>query len=107
MLIDELVHVSIEPPLRGHGGLIQVVALVAALTGLDEHDGAVEALSVGAGEGHGGGAGAAGGAAAPVPTHTAVVWSVQTSAPAARVRQALRLRGFVSARAFTAFLDRQ
>lgn len=107
MLIDELVHVSIEPPLWGHGGLVQMVALVAALTGLDEHDGPVEALPVGTGEGHGGGAGAARGAAAPVPTHAAVVRSIETSAPTASVRQTLRFRSFVSAGAFTAFLDRQ
>lgn len=85
MLINELVRVSVEPPLRGHGCFIQVVALVAALTGLDEHDRPVEALSIRTGEGHRGSAGAAGGAAAAVPTHTTVVWSVKTGTPAACV----------------------
>lgn len=51
-LVHELVCVSIEPPLRGHSSLVQMVALVAALTGLDEHDRPVEALPVGTGEGH-------------------------------------------------------
>lgn len=83
MLINKLMRVSIEPPLGGHGCLIQVVALVAAFTGLDEHDRPVEALSIRAGKGHRGGASAAGGAAAAILTHTAVVWSVKTGAPAA------------------------
>lgn len=52
VLIDELVHVSVEPPLGGHGCLIQVITLVAALAGLDEHDRSVEALSIRAGEGN-------------------------------------------------------
>lgn len=51
-LVDELVCVSVEPSLGRHGGLVQMVALVAALAGLDEHHGPVEALAVGAGEGH-------------------------------------------------------
>lgn len=53
-LVDELVCVSVEPSLRRHGSLVEVVALVAALAGLDEHHGPVEALAVGAGEGHAG-----------------------------------------------------
>lgn len=51
-LVFELVDVPVEPLLRLHGGLVEVVALITALTGLDEHDGPVEALSIGAGEGH-------------------------------------------------------
>lgn len=53
-LVDELVCVSVEPSLRRHGGLVEVVALVAALAGLDEHHGPVEAFAVRAGEGHAG-----------------------------------------------------
>lgn len=53
-LVDELVCVSVEPSLRRHGSLVEVVALVAALAGLDEHHGPVEALTVRAGEGHAG-----------------------------------------------------
>lgn len=52
--------VSIEPSLRRHGGLIEVVALVTALAGLDEHHGPVEAFSIRAGEVHVGGARATG-----------------------------------------------
>lgn len=85
MLIDELVRVSVEPPLGGHGCLIQMVALVAALTGLDEHDRPVEALSIRTRKGHRSGASATRGAAAPVPTHTTVVRSIKTGAPTASV----------------------
>lgn len=59
-LVDEFVCVSVEPSLRRHGGLIEVVALVTALAGLDEHHGPVEAFAIRAGEGHAGGACATG-----------------------------------------------
>lgn len=59
-LVDEFVRVSVEPSLRRHGGLVEVVALVAALTGLDEHHRPVEALAIRAGEGHAGSACATG-----------------------------------------------
>lgn len=98
-------HVSIQPPLRGHGCLVQVVALVAALAGLDEHHRPVEALAVRAGECHRGSACASGRAAATVPTHATVVGSIQTSAPTASVGQTVRLRGFVSSGTFPSFLD--
>lgn len=78
-------HVPVEPALRRERGLVQVLALVAALAGLDEHDGLLEALTVRAGEDHGRGAGAARGAAAAVPAHAAVVGPVEASAAAARV----------------------
>lgn len=104
-LVDELVRVSVEPPLRRHGGLVEVVALVAALAGLDEHHGPAEALAVGAGEGHAGGARATRRAAAAVPAHAAVVGPVQAGAPAARVGQAVGLRGLVGAGALPSFLD--
>lgn len=84
-LVDKLVCVSVEPALWRERGFIQVITPVAALAGLDEHDGLVEALSIRAGEGHRRGAGAAWGAAAVVPTHTAVVRSVETSTAAACV----------------------
>ncbi len=48
--------VSVEPSLWRHGGLVEMVALVAALAGLDEHHGPVEAFAIGAGEGHAGSA---------------------------------------------------
>lgn len=53
-LVHELVRVSVEPSLWRHGRLVEMVALVAALAGLDEHHGPVEAFAVGAGEGHAG-----------------------------------------------------
>lgn len=53
-LVDELVCVSVEPSLRRHGSLVEMVALVAALAGLDEHHRPVEAFTVRAGEGHAG-----------------------------------------------------
>lgn len=51
-LVDELVCVSIEPSLWRHGSLVEMVALVAALAGLDEHHRPVEAFTIRAGEGH-------------------------------------------------------
>lgn len=77
--------VSVEPALRRECGFVQVVALVAALAGLDEHDGLLEALAVRAGEDHGRGAGAARGAAAAVPAHATVVGLVEASTAAACV----------------------
>lgn len=62
-----------------------MIALVAALAGLDEHDRFLEALAVGAGEHHGRGASAARRAAAAVATHAAVVGLVETGAAAACV----------------------
>lgn len=80
--------VSVEPALRRERGFVEVVTLVTAFTGLDEHDGLLETLAIGAGEDHGRGAGAARGAAAAVPTHAAVVGPVETSAAAACVVKA-------------------
>lgn len=51
-LVNELVHVSIEPALRWERGFVEVVALVAAFTGLDEHDSFLETLAIRAGEDH-------------------------------------------------------
>lgn len=104
-LVEELVCVTVEPSLWRHGGLVEVVALIAALAGLDEHHGPVEAFTVRAGEGHAGGARATGGAAAAVPAHAAVVGPVEASAPAAGVGQAVRLRGLVGTGALPSFLD--
>lgn len=59
-LVHELVRVSVEPSLWGHGGLVEVVALIAALAGLDEHHGPVEAFAIRAGKSDAGGAGATG-----------------------------------------------
>lgn len=98
-LVLELVRVAVEPPLRRHGGLVQVVALVAALAGLDEHHGPAEALAVRTGEGHAGRASAAWRAAAAVPAHAAVVGPVEAGAPAAGVGQTVGLRGLVGTRA--------
>lgn len=53
-LVDELVSVSIEPSLWRHGSLVEMIALVAALAGLDEHNGPVEAFAIWAGKGHAG-----------------------------------------------------
>lgn len=51
-LVDELVCVSIEPSLWRHGSFVEMVALITALAGLDEHHRPVEAFAIGAGEGH-------------------------------------------------------
>lgn len=53
-LVNELVCVSIEPSLWRHGGLVEIVALITALAGLDEHHRPVEAFTIGAGKGHAG-----------------------------------------------------
>lgn len=53
-LVLELVRVSVEPPLWRHGSLVQMVALIAALAGLDKHHRPVKALTVRAGKGHAG-----------------------------------------------------
>lgn len=103
-LVDELVRVFVEPSLWGQGGLVEVVALVAALAGLDEHHGPAKAFPIGAGEGHAGRARAAGRAAAAVSADAAVVGPVQAGAPAASVGEPVRLRGFVGARALPSFL---
>jgi len=95
----------VEPPLRGHGGLVEVVALVAAPARLDEHDGAAEALAVWAGERHAGGARATRRAAAAVPAHAAVVEPVLAGAPAAGLGQAVGFGGLCG-RGSTSFLQR-
>lgn len=56
ILVNELVCVSVEPSLWRHGCLVEMIALVAALAGLDEHHGPVEALAIRADEGHAGSA---------------------------------------------------
>lgn len=84
-LVDELVRVSVEPALWRERGFVQVIAPVAALAGLDEHDGLLEALAVRAGEDHGRGASATRGAAAAVAAHATVVGPIETSAAAAGV----------------------
>lgn len=103
-LVLEFVNVSVEPELWGHHRLVQMVALITALAGLDEHDGSTEKVPVGAGEGHAGCARATRGAAAAVPAHPAVVGPVQASTSAASVGQAMRLWGLVCTRALPSFL---
>lgn len=83
LLVLELVRVSIEPPLGRQGGLVEVVALVAALAGLDEHHGPAEVFSVGADKRHAGRTSATGGATTAIPTDSAVVGPVKAGAPAA------------------------
>lgn len=51
-LVLELVCVSVEPPLWRHRSLVEMVALIAALAGLDEHHRPVKTFAIGAGEGH-------------------------------------------------------
>ena len=84
-LVDELVRVPVHPVLRGHGRLVEMAAVLAALAGLDEHGLALEALAVRAGEGHGHGARAARGAAAAIRAHAAVVGPVEADAVALAV----------------------
>lgn len=84
-LIDELVHVPVEPALGRERSVVQVPAFVVALAGLHEHDGPLKALPVGTGEEHGGRSGAAGGAASPVQTHPAVVGPIEARAATAGV----------------------
>lgn len=83
-----------------------MVALIAALAGLDEHHGSAEKVPIGAGEGHAGCARATGGAATAIPAHPAVVGPVQASAPAAGVGQAVWFGGLVRTRALPSFLHR-
>lgn len=75
-LVLELVSVSVEPVLWRHGHLVEMVALIAAFAGLDEHNGPVEALSVRTDKCHAGCTCATRGAATAVPTHSAVVRSM-------------------------------
>lgn len=103
-LVDEFVCVSVQPPLWRHGGLVEMVALVAALARLDEHHRPVEAFTIRAGEGHAGRARAPGRATTAVPAHTTVVGPVEASAPAAGVGQAVGLWGLMGARALPSFL---
>lgn len=103
-LVFELVRVSIEPLLGWHGRLVEVVALVAALAGLDEHHRPAEVISMGADERHCGSTCATRGAATAIPADSAVVGPVQAGAPAARIGQTVRLRGLVGTRALPSFL---
>lgn len=106
-LVDEFVRVPVQPPLGGHGGLVEMVALAAALARLDEHHRPVEAFAIRAGEGHAGRARSAGRAAAAVPAHATVVGPVEASAPAAGVGQAVGFRGLMGARALPSSLWRE
>lgn len=96
--------VSVEPSLWWHGGLVKVVALIAALAGLDEHHRPVEAFAIRASEGDAGGARATGRAAPAIPANTTVVGPVQAGAPAAGVGQTVWLRGLMGTRALPSFL---
>lgn len=55
-LVDELVSVSVEPSLWRHGSLVEMIAFIAALAGLDEHHRPVEVFTIWAGKGHAGSA---------------------------------------------------
>lgn len=103
-LVFELVRISIEPLLGRHGRLVEVVALVAALAGLDEHHRPAEVISMGADKGHRGCACATRGAATAILADSAVVGSVQAGAPAARIGQTVRLWGLVGTRALPSSL---
>lgn len=87
--------VSVQPLLGREGHFVEVAAVVAAFTRLDEHGRPPEALAVWADKGHGRGARAARRAAPPVRAHAAVVWSVETDARASPVGQADGLCGLL------------
>ena len=87
--------VSVHPLLRGQGHFVEVAAVVAAFTRLDEHGRPLEALAVWADKGHGYGARASRRAAASVRTHAAVVWPVEADAHTLSVGQAGGLWGLV------------
>lgn len=84
-LVIEFVRVPIEPQLWGHYGLVEIVALVAALARLDEHHGPAEAFAVRAGKSHVSCAGATWRAAAAVPAYSTVVGPIEASAPTASI----------------------
>lgn len=83
---------------------IEVAAVTAAFTRLDEHGRPLETLAVRADEGHGYSACAAWRAAPSVCTHTAIVGSVETDAHAFSIRQVDGLRGFLGLGALLPFL---
>lgn len=103
-LVIEFVRVPIEPQLWGHYGLVEMVALVAALARLDEHHGPAEAFAVRAGKGHVSCAGATWRAAAAVPAYSTVVGPIEASAPTASIWQTMWLWGLMGARALPSFL---
>lgn len=104
MLINKLVHVSIQPTLGRERRIVQVATFVVAFTGLHKHDGPLEVLSVGAGEQHGGRPCAAGRAASPIQTRPAVVGPIEACAAAASVAQTQRLWRLLGTRAFPPLL---
>lgn len=87
--------ISVHPLLWRQGHFVEVAAVVAAFTRLDEHGRPLETLAVQADKGHGYGACAAWRTAASVSTQAAVVRPVQADAHTLSVGQAGGLRGFV------------
>lgn len=104
VLVCELVRVSVHPLLWGEGHFVEVAAVVAAFTRLDEHGRPPEVLAVRADEGHGCGARAAWRAAPSVRAHAAVVGPVEADARAVSVGQADGLCGFLGRGALPPFL---
>lgn len=103
-LINELVHVTVQPALRWERCVIQVATFIVALAGLHEHDSPLEALAVRTGEEHGGRSCATGRAASPIQTHPAVVGSIETRAAAASVAQTQRFGRLLRTRALPPLL---
>lgn len=87
--------IPIHPVLWRESHFVQVAAVTAAFTRLDEHGRPLETLAVWADEGHGYSACAAWRAAPSVRTQAAVVGSVETDAHAFSIRQVDGFRGFL------------
>lgn len=103
-LINKFVCVAVHPVLWRERRFIEVVAVTAAFTWLDEHGRLLEALAVRADKSHRHGVRTARRAAAAVRTHTAVVWSVETNALTFSVGKGDRLWGFLRWGAVLTFL---
>lgn len=104
VLVCELVCISVHPVLWRERHFIEVAAVVAAFTRLDEHGRPLETLAIRADKGHGYGACAAWRATPPICTHTAVVGPVETDAHTLSVGQVDGLHGFLSLGALPASL---
>lgn len=104
VLVYELVCISVHPVLWREGHFIEVAAVVAAFTWLDEHGWPLETLAIWTDKGQWYGARAAWCAAPSIRTHTAVVGPVEAYAHTFSVGQADGLRGFLGWRALLPFL---
>ncbi len=96
--------ISVHPVLRREGHFIEVAAVVAAFTWLDEHGRPLETLAVRADKGHRYGACAPWRAAPSVRAHAAVVGPVEADTHTFSIGQADGLWGFLGRGALLPFL---